>query len=263
MRRLLLLTVLVTCSTAGAAQFDLMVQGALDVELGPLLQALQNKKEIRIETWTFWTGRIGSQRVVVHRTDVGSINAAASTALGVRQFRPKRIINQGTAGGHDRRVRLWDILLGERTTDYSAFQTEHGDDGAGVQPFKWKPSPHVFRFDAVKPTPHPYFPGDPWLLAHAAEVPYARGRVLKANIGSAFQYNRELDYIRSMNRVFGTDSEDMESAYAAGVAVAMKVPFLAIRIISDTEWEHPKFERIAGQYCAEFVLDLIRRLPKK
>ncbi|MBL8215975.1 MAG: 5'-methylthioadenosine/S-adenosylhomocysteine nucleosidase [Bryobacterales bacterium] len=244
-----------------AATYDLLVQGALDVELGPLLAALQNKKEVRVETWTFWTGRIGKQKVVISRTDVGSINAVASTVLGIQKFRPKRIINQGTAGGHSRRVKLWDIVIGEKTTDYAAFKTEHAEEGAGVHPEKWQPRGHAFRFDPAKPTDHLNFAGDPYLMEKAEKVPYSKGKVYRGNVGTAFQYNRELDYLKAMNKIFGTDSEDMESAYAAGAAAAHKVPFLAIRIISDTEWEHPRFERIAGQYCAEFVRDLILALP--
>jgi nucleoside phosphorylase len=53
----------------------------------------------------------------------------------------------------------------------------------------------------------------------------------------------------------------MESAFSAGVAAGMRTPFLAIRIISDSEWSHPTMEKIAGEYCAQFVLDFIRALP--
>jgi adenosylhomocysteine nucleosidase len=93
-------------------------------------------------------------------------------------------------------------------------------------------------------------------------VPYARGRVVAGNVGSALRFTRELDLIDWVRRTYGTDSEDMESAYAGGVAAAMHVPFVAVRIISNTEWAHPTYERVAGEYCAEFVLALIHTLPK-
>jgi hypothetical protein len=32
-------------------------------------------------------------------------------------------------------------------------------------------------------------------------------------------------------------------------------------MISDSEYNHPTFERVAGQYCAEFVVEVVRRLP--
>jgi len=146
---------------APACAADLLIQGALDWELQPLLSALQNRHEVKIAAWTFWTGRIGGHDVVISRTDVGPINAAAATALGIREFRPAVVINQGTAGAH----------------------------------------------------------------------------------------NPDL-------KVYGSDTEDMESAYAAGTAVAMKTPFVAIRIVSDSEFSHPHLERRAGEYVAAFLAEL-------
>ena len=84
---------------------------------------------------------------------------------------------------------------------------------------------------------------------------------MRGNIGSGYEYNRELDMIAWLHKTYGTDSEDMESAYANGAATGLNTPFLAVRIISDSEYNHPVFERIAGQYCAEFVLELIWALP--
>jgi adenosylhomocysteine nucleosidase len=244
----------------GGPGVDLLVQGAVDTELGPLLAALEGKQLRRVSAWSFWKGHMGRRQVVVSRTDVGPVNASASTALGIREFGPKAIINQGTAGAHSRALKLWDIVLGVETTDYAAFQSSHADQGAGQDPGRWKPLPHPLRVDGEKVQRFPTFPGDARLLAAAEKLTNPRGRVVRGNIGSAFQFNREVDRLDWAHQVYGTDAEDMESAYAAGVAVAMKVPFAAVRMISDTEWEHPNFERIAGQYCAEFVVELIRSL---
>src|SRR5437879_6059951 len=81
---------------------DVLVQAAIEPELKPLLAALEDAHEVRIGSWTFWTGRIsgkgGVKSVVVSRTEMGPINAAAATALGIQTFQPGVIINQGTAG---------------------------------------------------------------------------------------------------------------------------------------------------------------------
>jgi len=255
----LLFIALLLCGPAFGA--DLLIQGAADSELGPLLAALREKKEIRIGAWTFWTGKIGGKSVVISRTEVGPINAVAATALAIQQFRPKVIINQGTAGAHNPLLQLWDIVVGEKTTDYSAFRSQHGEAGEGISPARWTPLPHRFRMDNRALVTFPSFPGDPALVAAALKVKYERGKVVKGNIGSAYQYHRELDFLLWAHKTYGTDSEDMESAYACGVAVAMKTPCVAIRIISDSEWSHPKFEAIAGEYCAKFVLDYVASLP--
>jgi adenosylhomocysteine nucleosidase len=263
MQRRTFLAGFVPLAAAGRSGGPLLVQGAVDGELGPLLGALgagARQRERRLAAWSFWRGRIGRHDVVVCRTGVGPINAAAATALAIREFRPRAILNQGTAGGHNRALKLWDIVLGEKTTDYAAFEAPHGDAGAGVDTRAWRPKPHVIRTPLGEPRTYASFPGDPTLLAAAEKVRNPRGRVLRGNLGSAFQYNRQLDHIDWIHKTYGTDTEDMESAYAHGAAVAMGVPFLAIRMVSDTEWEHPAFERIAGQYCAEFVVEVIRQL---
>jgi len=255
----LIAVLLLFAGLCGAQKVDLLVQGAVDFELTPLLAALKDKREITIAAWTFWTGRIGTKSVVVSRTEVGPINAAAATALGIEKFHPAAIVNQGTAGAHNPKLALWDIVVGERTTDYGAFQSAHRDRGAGIGTAEWAPLIHKLRVDNRNLTDFRSFPGDAKLMASALPTPYSRGKVVKGNIGSAYRYNRELDEIERLHRVYGTDSEDMESAFSAGVAAGMKTPFLAIRIISDSEWSHPTFEKVAGEYCAAFVLDFIRK----
>lgn len=252
----------ILCAPASAAKrYDVMVQGALDVELQPLLSALEGRKIVQLNAWTFWTGRIGSKTVVVSRTEVGPLNAAAVTAIGIRYFQPRILINQGTAGGHNRILKLWDIVVGERTIDFSGVRQTHGDEGSGVRLERWQPMYNRLRIDGRSQVVFESFPGDESLVKAALRIPYTRGKVIAGNIGSAFHYSRELDFIDWVRRTYKTDSEDMESAFAAGVATAMHVPFVAVRIISNTEWGHPTFERIAGEYCAEFVVKMIRALP--
>src|SRR5437867_7122834 len=185
--RILLLIIALLSSRLSAA--DLLIQGALDWELQPLLAALEQKHEMHIGAWTFWTGKIGRKSVVLSRTEMGPINAAASTALGIREFRPAAIINQGTAGAHNPKLAVRDIVVGETTKDYGGFESRHADEGAGIDHARWKPAPHLLRIDNARLTNFPSFPGDANLIAAALRVPYARGRVVKGTIGSAFEYN--------------------------------------------------------------------------
>lgn len=241
--------------TAQAANFDVLVEGAEDSELQPLVDALADKAEVRIGAWTFRTGTIGRKHVVIARTGMGPINAAAATAIAIEHFHPGAVIDQGTAGAHNPSLHLWDIVLGAKTTDYGAFKSDQAGAGAGIDPSRWKPIAHEIAGHR-----YPFFPGDAALIALAKKVPYRRARVVDGNLGSAYQFNREMDRLAWVRKTYGTDSEDMESVYIAGVAAGMGVPFLAIRIISDSEYTHPHYEPIAGQYCAEFVRDLIRSL---
>lgn len=258
-------TFLSACAaSATAAQLEhgaILVQGAMDVEIEPLLAALQGRRSTQISAWTFWEGRIGAKRAVISRTEQGPINAVAATVIGIERYKPTLVINQGTAGAHNPELRLWDIVVGERTVDCSAYASEHADAGTGIQPAGWRPMAHRLRVDGQQLTPFPTFSGDARAIETATKITNPRGRVFRGTIGSAFQFTRELDMIASMRARYGSDSEDMESAFAHGASVGLKTRFLAIRMISDSEYHHPKFERAAGGYCAEFVVELLRNLP--
>jgi len=239
---------------------DIVVQGALDSELQPLLAALEDKEQIQIAAWTFWKGRIGGKRVIVSRTEVGPINAVASTTLAIVNFKPRLIINQGTAGANDPELKVFDIVVGETTVDYGAFRSSHADAGQGIDQSRWAPIPHRLRIDGKERKTYTRFACDEEAMRAALETPYKRGRVTKGVIGSAFEFNKEIDRLVWVRKTFGAASEDMESAFSAGAAEGFKTRFLAIRIISDSEFHSPKLEEIAGEYCAAFVVDVIRKM---
>ena len=202
----------VTVQPAGQAGLgaDLVVQGAVDTELQPLLAALEEKEQIQIAAWTFWRGRLGGRRVVISRTEVGPMNAAVATALAVTHFRPRLIINQGTAGALDPSLRVYDIVAGEATVDYGAFRSTHADAGAGVDHARWTPMPTFLRLDGKERVEFRQFPGDRETLLAALDTPNPRGRVVKGVIGSAFEFNREIDRLMWVNKTYGVVSEDME-----------------------------------------------------
>src|SRR5262245_7924449 len=139
--------------------FDIVVQGALDSELQPLLAALEEKEQVQIAAWTFWKGRIGSKRVVVSRTEVGPINAVAATTLAIVNFKPKIIINQGTAGASDPELKVFDIVVGDATVDFGAFRSSHADAGQGIDMSRWTPIYHRLRIDGKDRKTFPRFAG--------------------------------------------------------------------------------------------------------
>ena len=239
---------------------DLVVQGAVDTELQPLLAALTDKEQIQIAAWTFWRGKLGGKRVVVSRTEIGPMNASVATTLAIVHFRPRLIVNQGTAGALDPSLKVFDIVAGEATVDYGAFRSAHADAGAGVSQSRWTPMSHWLRLEGKERVEFKQFPGDAEALAAVLGTPNPRGRVVKGVIGSAFEFNREVDRLVWANRTYGAVSEDMESAFAGGTATGFGVRFVAVRIISDSEFHSPEFQRIAGEYCAAFVVEVVKRL---
>lgn len=84
---------------------------------------------------------------MISRTEVGPINAVAATVLAIMHFRPRLLINQGTAGANDPDLKVFDIIAGESTVDYGAFRSEPAKPGEGIQLSRWSPMAHRLRLD--------------------------------------------------------------------------------------------------------------------
>ena len=237
----------------------IIVQGAMNSEINILIKALENPSEISINGWTFWKGTIKGYTVIVSRTLKGITNAAVATTLGIERFYPKIIINQGTSGSHDPDLNLFDIVLGEKTINYSTFKTKHREFGQGVELYDWELLPVQLRI-ADKYENFTFFASNSKLIGLAKNISYSRGGVKIGVIATHNQWNRELDFIKMLRERYGTSVEEMESASVAQVAKAYNIPFLAIRIVSDSEYRHQDFEKSSGQYCQEYTLNVIKAI---
>lgn len=244
-----------------ASPRPVVVQGAMDLEMQNLVAALEDPVEITYGGWTYWQGKIDGLPVVVSRTEVGMTNAAAATLLAIEKFHPRAIINQGTAGGHDPALHRFDIVLGQKAINFGKFKSSHRDYGQGIAPESWVPEDVKLRLDG-KEVSFNGFPGDPELLKIAQSVAstYQHGRIVAGVIGTADEWNRELDRIKWVHEKFGTSVEEMETASAAQVARAYNIPFLGIRILSNSEPQNEGWDPKAGSYCQEYVLQVIKAM---
>jgi adenosylhomocysteine nucleosidase len=261
MKRLLLLGTLVLASALQAQDRPVAVQGAVDSELGPLIAGVGSPKPRVIDGFSFWEGEIGGRRVVVSRTEVGMVNAAVATTLLIREFSPRAIVNQGTAGAVDPTLRVGDIVVGEASAPFGSFRTKPRKKGEGVRVDEWEILPRLMRVGDER-VRFERFEADPSLVEAATRTPYDGGRLIRGVVGSGDEWNREVDKLLWAQRTFAIASEDMESAAAHQVAQIFGVPFLAVRIISNSEHDDPEFRPEVGSTCAAYVVSLVEHLPR-
>jgi adenosylhomocysteine nucleosidase len=235
------------------------IQGAVDGELGPLIEAIGSPKARVIDGFSFWEGEIAGTPVVVSRTEVGMVNAAVATTLLVKEYAPRAILNQGTAGAIEPSLRVGDIVLSTASAPFGAFRTASKKQGEGIDLAGWEILPRLLRVgeERVRFT---RFEADPSLLQSALATRYEGGRLIEGIVGSADEWNREVDKLLWAQKTYGIASEDMESAAVHQVAQIYRVPFLAIRIISNSEHHTPEFRPEVGADCARFAVDVVRRL---
>jgi adenosylhomocysteine nucleosidase len=152
-----------------------------------------------------------------------------------------------------------DIVLGKSSTPFGSFRTPPRKLGEGVALASWEVLPRLLRVgeERVRFT---HFDADPGLLAAALGTPYEGGRLIEGVVGSADEWNREVDKLLWAQKTYGIACEDMESASAHQVAQIYRTPFLAVRIISNSEHHAPEFRHELGAECARFAVALVRRL---
>jgi adenosylhomocysteine nucleosidase len=261
---LMLLGILAT-GDSGVAKLDapVLVQGAMPSETDLLVSRLSDMHVEKVGGWTFWRGRIEGHPVVVSKTLKGEANVAAATAISIEHFHPFAILNEGTAGGHDPQLHVYDIVLGAESVNLGSFKTGFREHGKGSNSLEWAPldllaSEGSAGMDPTARTAR-RFRADSKLLAAAERVKsaYQRGRVVVGAIGSSDVWNSELDRIEQMHRQYGTSVEDMETASAAQIAGAFDVPFLGVRVVSNNITNGGAYDGTTAGSCQEFVRAIV------
>ena len=165
------------------------------------------------------TGRLGNNEIVLWQCGIGKVNAAVGTMRLVAQHHPDAIISTGLAGGIDVKMQVMDVLAASQSVYHDV------DCGVGLGCQLGQVQGLPARFDA-----------DKRLLAHAEEVSLEGDERLMTGLictGDQFITDRQrLDVIKG-NFPDGLAC-DMESAAIAQTCHLLGVPFLSLRVISDT-----------------------------
>lgn len=257
---------------------NVLIQGALTEETDVLINSLENKKEERIGSYIFYTGKIHGKDIVISRTLVGITNAAAATSIGILKYKPKIIINQGTAGAHDLDLKVGDIVLASKIYNAGSYYTEYSNKE--INPYKRIPmkSPltllapktmqnsinydkEPWQENSAKEVKVSYFTSDENLLEKAYNFAKTTNfKAIKGVIATADAYNKETKMIELLRKTYNSSAEEMESVAVAQVAKAFDIPFIGIRIISNVEPRQESFDEKTATKCQEFVIDFLKEL---
>lgn len=164
-------------------------------------------------------GRLGVNTVVLSRCGIGKVNAAVGTIGLIERERPDCIVSSGVAGGIDRGLDVMDIVVAEQTTYHDVWCGDGNEKGQvqGLPP----------RFDS-----------DARLCAAAMAGTTKNVKRGLTCTGDQFITSKEalakikLDFPDAL-------AVDMESAAIAQVCYLKGVPFMSVRIVSDTPGATP------------------------
>jgi len=246
------------------AQRPIIIQGPMQIEAEKFAQKLEKVKVEKLGTFVFYKGKLNNYPVIVAKTGKGMENTAAATAVAIEKYNPIAIINQGTSGGHDPSLNVFDIVLGKRTTNIGSLKTATIDENKGIEPTKWIPM-DLMASEGSGSDPNAekirYYEGDKDLLAAANAVKnkYTMGKVVEGTIGSADVWNNEVDRIKWFHTNYGTSVEDMEGAAAAQIAEAYNVKYLGIRILSNNKTNGGKYNPNTAAANQDYVYEVVKK----
>lgn len=240
-----------------------VIQAALPLECEYLVSQLTNVVSETRGGWVFWHGDYQGCPIIVSKTRMGLSNSAAATAIAIERYQPRAIINQGTSGGHDPELNVFDVVLGVKTTNFGMIKTPFKTLGAGSNSLEWLEAFDMLPDDESDPEPirQRFFDADAALLAAARAVKetYSHGKVVEGVIGSGDCWNNELDRIGFIREHYGTAVEEMEAASVAQVAVQYGVPMMAIRVVSNNITNNGAYNPATGKACQDFVLQVVQQ----
>lgn len=104
--------------------------GAMEPEVAILKETLTNMSEQSVCNFTFYSGQINGQDVVLVQSGIGKVAATIATTLVIEKFNPSYVINTGSAGGFDSELKVGDIAIADEVVhhdvDVTAFNYEFG-----------------------------------------------------------------------------------------------------------------------------------------
>lgn len=192
-------------------------------------------------------GRLAGRAVLLARCGIGMVSAAAITEAVLGAFRPTVVLNYGCAGAHRRDLLPGDVVVADAVVAYDSVMVapDGGErywamhylaDGEQQQierlPIEQKLQAELVESAAAALGQLPPWPLElGWPAGHQSRAP----RVVTGTVCSANRWNRSHPHIEVLVQRFQSCCEDMEAAAIGLGCASHRVPFLALKDISNNE----------------------------
>lgn len=186
----------------------------MDKELALLIHLLENEEKKSIGDYTVHCGTLSGRQVVVAKCGIGKVNAALAATKLIDTFSPDLVINTGVAGGAGAGAGIMDVVVGEKVAYHDVWC------GPGTEWGQAADCPLFFTSDdRIVATP----------CLHNDDT-VKHGLVCSGDI-----FVDSPAVVEGIKAHFpGVMAVDMESAAIAHACYKRQVPFLCLRVVSDT-----------------------------
>lgn len=201
--------------------------GAMEEEIEnikPYIDIISTKNIVGLD---FYMGKMGGNNVVLVRSGIGKVNASICTQVLIDLYAVDFIINVGVAGAINKELKIGDIVIAKDVMHHDIDTTFFGDE-LGIIP---RMEESCFKTDEELAK-----------IAFSAAEGETDGKIYSGRIVSGDQFICDTEKKNKILSHFKAYCVDMESAAIGQTCYLNKIPFIAIRSISDGSDENNEYE---------------------
>ena len=227
--------------------------GAMEPEVAILKAKLNNAQTSTYAGYTFYQGQLDGNDVVIVQSGIGKVAAALATALLIDKFQPDYVVNTGSAGGFDAKLKVGDIVVSSEVRYHDVDVTAFG-----------------YEIGQLPANPAAYVPHK--TLVEAAQEGINSLENIQTMIGlitTGDTFMTKDDDIAKARANFPTMAAvEMEGAAIAHTCHQFEVPFVIIRSLSDIAGkESPtsfdEYLETASVNSSQLVVNMLNALKSK
>lgn len=218
--------------------------GAMELEIQKLISDLEEKEIKEIAFLEFYTGKLYSKDVVIVKSNEGKVNSAIATQILISNFDVSYILNVGVAGALDKTFNIYDIAISSNTVEFDQDVTALG----------YKKG-HTFGLDLIYIDAYINIVEKINKICNKLKLTSKIGTIISSD---KFIVNEKEKVI--LENEFNAIAVDMESASINHVAKLNNIPFVALRVISDSgnNIEYVKFANKAVDNISKILKEFFK-----
>ena len=192
---------------------------AMQSEFELVSNILENAEAHEIGGAKALVGELSGKQIILLKSGIGKVNAAMQVTSLIAEMHPDYIINSGVAGGIGEGMHQGDIVVGTECCYHDVWCGEGKWGQVQGYPLKFSANPELVN--AVK--------------AINSQFSIFNSQFIFGLICTGDQFISDLATLQGIKKNFPDGKAvDMESAAIAQVCYAKQVPFMSLRIVSDT-----------------------------
>lgn len=187
-----------------------------DEELAPFLPVMDHCKVTEKARLKFYEGQIDGTEVVALFSGVCKVNAAIASQILIDIFDVNAIINSGTAGGMDPRLKIFDTVISTEVCYHDVAQDILTEFHPWMKSVFFEADQKLIELSKV-----------------AVEKTKLPGKVFWGRMVTGESFITE-EGRQKINDEFAPLTVDMETASIAHVCYVNHIPFISVRCVTDT-----------------------------